>query len=147
MGAQVPALVHATLLSTIALLVAEEEVIYAYSDYGQPITDVSIVVFTTNLVLVAAVDPRADGVPVARAAQRRSLIGMKLSASERIDARDRRSHEWPGMLNLVLTYRDLTGAIEIVANGVDRYAVDQSAPIVTLVEGLSAVLVNCRAID
>jgi hypothetical protein len=135
---------YAFLLSTIALLTSGEEVTYAYLNYGEPIADVRIVVFTTNLVLVADVDPEADTVPVARAAKRSSLVGMKLSASERIDARDRRSLEWPGTLNLVLTYPDLPGLIEIVASGVNRYAVREPAPIISLIEGLSADLANSR---
>ncbi|WP_105034136.1 hypothetical protein [Cryobacterium aureum] len=137
---------YATLLSTVALLVADEEVIYAHSNYGVPKTDVRIVVFTNNLVVVADVDPNADVVPVARSVPRGSLVGMKLSASERIDTRDRRSNEWPGTLNLVLTYPRLPDSIEIVESGVNRYAADQSAPIVTLIEGLSADLAHSRAI-
>lgn len=128
---------YATLLSTIALLVAEEEVVYAHTDYEPGMEDARIVVFTTNLVVLADVDLDLDGVPVAHVAPRRSLAGMKLSASERIDARDGRSYTWPGNLNLVLTYSGLPSPIEIIAAGANPFAVDQAAPIVTLIEGLS----------
>jgi len=97
-------------------------------------------VITTDLVLVADVDPNMDGVPVVRTVGRRSLVEITLSASERIDARDRRSHEWPGMLTLVLTYRDLADQIEIVESGVNVYAVDKPAPIVTLIQDLRSDL-------
>ena len=71
---------------------------------------------------------------------------MRLSASERIDARESRFYEWPGTLNLVLTYRDFMDSIEIVADGASPYAIDHPTPIVTLIEGLSADLANSRAI-
>jgi hypothetical protein len=135
---------YATLLSSIALLISGEEVVYANINYGEPVTDVRIVVFTSGLVVVAEVDPSADGVPVARVVGRRSLVGMKLSASERIDARDRRSYEWPGMLNLVLTYSDLPDPIEIVTSGVNRYAVDKPTAIISLIRSLSADLAQGR---
>ena len=137
---------YAMLLSTMALLAAEEKVIFAHSDYEPTMAKVRIVVFTTNLVLVADIDPNVDGVPVANVARRRSLVGLRLSASERIDAYESRSYEWPGTLNLVLTYRDFMDSIEIVADGASPYAIDHPTPIVTLIEGLSADLANSRAI-
>lgn len=131
---------YALLLSSIALLAANEEVLYAYSDSESSTTDYHIIVFTTNLVLIASIDPELDGVPTINAVRRRSLIGMKLSASERIDARDRRAYEWPGVLNLALTYSDLPNRIEIVARGAARYNIQEPSPIVALIEGLSADL-------
>lgn len=137
---------YAQLLSSIALLAAGQEVVYAYTDYELTLTDARILVFTTDLVIVAKIDSTSDGVPVAHATRRSSLVGIKLSASEGIDARDGRSYEWPGTLILTLTYSALTDSIEIVADGANHYSVDQPAPVVTLLEGLTADLANSGAL-
>jgi hypothetical protein len=70
-----------------------------------------------------------------------------LSASDRIDASDRRSYGWPGALNLVLKYPDLDGFLEVGGSGTNIYSRDEPAPIVSLIEGLSAELANHRAAD
>ncbi|NQX35692.1 hypothetical protein [Herbiconiux sp. VKM Ac-2851] len=103
--------------------------------------------FTTNVVLVADVDPDLDGVLTVKAAKRSSLIGMTLSTSERIDAHERLSHDWPGVLDLVPTYSDLSSRIAIVANGAYRYNIKEPSPIVTLIEGLSADLASKSQIN
>jgi hypothetical protein len=131
---------YAILLSTIVLLIADEEVRYAYVDYEPSMPDIRISVFTTNLVVFAEVDVNADGVPVARVVPRRSLLHMKLSSSGRIDARERQAFDWPGTLNLQLRYPELPKIIEVVVSGVNRYAVREPSAIVGLIEGLSADL-------
>ena len=131
---------YARFLSTVSLLIAGEEVVYAYSNVAYGATAATFAVFTTNLVIVADIDFDADGTPVARAVGRDALKAMKLSASERIDAREGRSFEWPGTLNLVLTYDSLIEPIEIVISGANPYAVEQASPIVALIESLSADL-------
>ena len=135
---------YATLLSSVVLLAGDQEILYAYTDHDPTVKDFRIVVFTTALVFVADINPHSDGVPIVNATRRSSLIGMKLSASERIDTEGRRSYEWPGVLNLVLTYSDLETRVEIVADGVNRYNVKELSPIVALLEGLSADLAKDR---
>lgn len=61
---------------------------------------------------------------------------MTLSASERIDAQDGRSHEWPGVLNLRLTFRDLPSPVEVVGDGKSSHGSDEASAIVKLIEGL-----------
>lgn len=131
---------YASFLTATALLAYGENVVFAYASQGPEEPDRRVVVFTTNLVLVADIDTEADGVPVVRVARRRSLVSFKLSASERIDARDGRSNEWPGTINLVLVFRDLDKPIEVIGNGANLYAVDKPSSLVSLVRGLSADL-------
>ena len=136
---------YAYLLSTLALLIADEKVEYAYVDHEPTMPDVHVAVFTTNLVIVADVDVNTDGVPVARAVPRHSLRSMKLSTAARIDASDRRAYDWPGIISLTLEYRDLAKPIEIVANGINPYAVRQPSALVNLIGHLGADLADRRS--
>lgn len=138
---------YAKLLSSIALLCGNEKVVFAYSDYEPEATDVRIVVFTNHLVLIGDIEPAIDGAPAIRAIPRRALREMKLSSSDQIDARDRRSLEWPGVLDLVLTYEGLGGSIEIVQNGANAYSVNEPSAIVSLIGNLSIDLAQSGAKD
>ena len=131
---------YAWLLSDIALLLSFDEVIFAHTNFESEDSEFDLYVFTERLVVVARIDTTLDGVPIVQALPRRSLRSMVLSASERIDARDRRSHEWPGVLALRLTYPDLSRPIEIVANGSNPHNYKEPAAIVRLIESLSADL-------
>jgi hypothetical protein len=131
---------YAVLLSSFALLIGAETVEYAYANYAFGMRSVRFAVFTAHLVLVADIDTEEDVVPVAQVVTRRSLSSMRLSASARIDAKDRQSYEWPGTLNLVLTYPDLPKPIEIVSDGVDRFELRKPSRLVVLIQGLSADL-------
>jgi len=138
---------YATLLTSIALLAAEDDVQYAYANYQPTMPDVRISVFTTNLVIVAEVDTTSDGVPVVEAVPRTSLASIMLSTSEKIDAREGRSYEWPGAINLRLTYRGLKKSIEIIVDGMNHYAADKPSPVVAFIESLTADIATGRGID
>ena len=133
---------YASLLSAIALLISTDKVVFAYTDFASGMSDFKLYVFTTKLVVVAEVDPAADAVPVVQAVSRRSLKSMKLSAADRIDAREGRSHEWPGALSLVLTFRDLLKPVEIVGDGKNPLDIKQPSALVNLIEGLSSDLAD-----
>lgn len=131
---------YATYLTSAALAAGGEPVEYAYANFAPSMSDIRITVFTPKLVMVAHIDTEFDGVPVVRTIPRRSLQTMELSASERIDSRDRRSHEWPGSIVLKLHYQDLKDPIEIVGEGVNVYRVSEPSALVRLVKALSADL-------
>jgi hypothetical protein len=135
---------YATYLTSAALIAGGEPVEYAFANFEPAMPDIRITVFTTNLVIVTQIDTEFDGVPVARGVSRGSLRTIDLSASERIDSRDRRSHEWPGSVVLKLHYRDLQDPVEIAGKGLNAYRLGEPSALVTLVKALSADLARDR---
>lgn len=127
-------------LSSVAVLAAHQEVTYAWTDFATDRQQFRIAVFSTAFVLLSDINLESNESPTVKVIPRSALSEMTFSATDRIDAHARRSHEWPGTISLRLTYGAFDEVIEILGDGVNRYAVDKPSALQVLAKALPADL-------
>lgn len=135
---------YARLLSSLALITTSEDIVFAQATREQHAKAAQVVVFTSQLVIVARVDDVADQSfnPSVLAAPRRSLRSLRLTASERIDVKGSSKRGWPGEISFVAEYESIEHPIEIRGAGVDPYSISNQPPIRKLLDSLSRDLIG-----
>lgn len=128
---------YARLLSSLAVIVGDAEVVYAQSKVHDA-DSIEVVIFTTDLVVTAAIDDvTALGATASpRAVSRKMLRGLELEATTPVNESGRAAHEWPGHLQLRLEYAGAATPIELTGRSFSHHHADNVAPIWALVQGL-----------
>jgi len=137
---------YAQLLTTLAVLLEGEEIVYGY---GKSTTGLGahVTVFATRLVATAYIEDftSQDAISVVTATGRQSITSLEVGASSRIDAKMSAAYAWPGDLHIVATYPSLEHPVVLVGNSFAHWEDDNVAPIWRLVSGLKADLQKLHA--
>lgn len=135
---------YALLLGSLAVVIGDEEVVFAQARYEEDIDSARLLVFSTNLVIVVDVtDAKSKAAAVAtRTISRRAIRALSVSVSDRHDAKHwgRMSSRWPGALSFEIEYPPLSAPLRFSALAFDRYDKDKTADSVRLLDGLRADL-------
>lgn len=135
---------YARLLTTLTLLLGEDAIVYAQTDFVSETEGVTFTLFTESLLVrVSATQAASEDSPyTVSVIGRKELESLEVDASDRIDEDRTTAFRWPGLVSISARYKGLDDPVKLHALGYDPQArnSDSLGPIVSLLDGLKADL-------
>lgn len=128
---------YSRLLSTFALLIEEDEIIFGSAS---PLGDGARLTLVTGADVLTADIPDLNDItaaPTVRIVPRASISGLSLSSDMKFDLRGSRAIAWPGRLEITAEYEGV-GEVHFAGNAYDPHAPGNVGQITKLLDGLRA---------
>lgn len=134
---------YARLLSSLALLTDDEEIVFATTVQTLGDTVARVYVFTKDVLISVTIDDvSSEQNPAPVVVSRAAIRSLRLTASMRSDIQGSSRQGWPGTLRFSIEYNGLVDPVSFEAPGVDRFQLQNPAPSQLLLQSLKKDLKN-----
>lgn len=129
---------YARLLTTLTLVLGDQEIVYSQTDHDATAGAVRFVVVTHSSVIVADVSKLDEETPSVetRVVGRRSLTSIRVGASMAIDQDGSSAYGWPGRVEITAAYSSLDEPLVFADTGYKQGDSNTPGPILALLSGL-----------